>query len=147
MFGLISGSIRTVTLRMCFGLVFAALVIASHAARSEENFLAPAMNVATIQSAISTTDPQRDYRLSASLVFTRSEDSPAAWSGFGNPAGRSNIIDPQKDTAWPANPAWQLSPGNVTFSLSSLLRFESKTDRIELKPKRHSIALIWRKSF
>ncbi|MFA6971986.1 MAG: hypothetical protein WC208_11375 [Gallionella sp.] len=147
MFSLISGSIRTITLRMCFSLVFAVLIAASHTALSEENFLAPVLNVATIQSVIADTDSQRTYRLSANIALTRSEVSTPFGSEFGYFPERSIVIDPQKNTAWTANPTWQFSPGGGSVFLSSLLRFESKADRIEIKPKRHSISFIWRKSF
>lgn len=147
MFSPISVSIQTIALRMFLGFVFAGLVVASHTAQSEEDFFAPVMEVTTIQSAISNTGAQHAYRLSTGIALTRSEIVTPFGSEFGNPAGRSDVIDPQKNTAWTANPTWQLSPGGGSAFLSSLLRFESKTDRIEIKPKRHSISFTWRKSF
>ncbi|MDO8264513.1 MAG: hypothetical protein Q7T21_15010 [Gallionella sp.] len=147
MFSPISVSIRTIALRMFFGFVFAGLVVASRTAQSEEDFFAPVMDLATIQSAITNTGAQHAYRLSTGIALTRSELTSPFGSEFGNPQGRSDIIDPQKNTAWTANPSWQFSPGGGSAFLSSLLRFESKADRIEIKPKRHSISFTWRKSF
>ncbi len=147
MFSPISASIRVLAIHLFFGFIFASLAVASHTAQSEEVYWPPAMEVATIQSAISNTDAQHVYRLSAGIAFNRPEIASPFGSEPGNPQGRSNVIDPQKNTAWTANPTWQFSPGGGSVFLSSLLRFESKTDRIEIKPKRHSVWFEWRKSF
>ncbi len=140
-------SIRTIAQRMFFGLIWAGLAVVSHTAQSEEGFWPPAMELATIKSAISNTDAQHAYRLSTSIALSRSEVATPFGSEFGNFPERSIAIDPQKNTALTANPTWQFTPGGGSVFLSSLLRFESKTDRIEIKPKRHSISFTWRKSF
>lgn len=147
MFSPISVFIQTIARRMFFGFVFVSLSVASHTAQSEEDFFAPVMELATIQSAISNTGAQHAYRLSTGIALTRSEIASPFGSQFGNPPGRNDVIDPQKNAAWTTNPSWQFSPGGGSAFLSSLLRFESKADRIEIKPKRHSISFIWRKSF
>ena len=146
---LISGFcfIQAVILRACFCLVFAGLTVAAHTAQSQENLPATDLDILTIQPARADTDRLLPYRLNLNVALTRSADTPPFGSGFGNTSMLENIAGPTKETVWPTNAPWQFTPNNAPVSLRTLLRFESKDERLDIKPKRHSFSVEWRKSF
>jgi hypothetical protein len=147
MFSLISGPVRANTLRVCFCLALTGLIATSYPAKSEEDFFAPGLEVATIQSAISNTAAQHSYRVSAIISLGRSEDAALSDTRFGNSLWPQCITEPKQKTLWPIEEHWKIAPLNERVSLSTLLLYESNGDRISIKPRRHSIRFEWRKSF
>lgn len=87
------------------------------------------------------------YRLNLKVAFTRAAKNAPFGSGFGNTPMLEHIADPAKETIWPTNALWQFTPDNAPVSLRTLLRFDSKDERFDIKPKRHSFSVEWRKSF
>lgn len=148
MSGLISGSgfIQTTLLRMCFGLVFVGLAVATHTAWSEESPFAPDLDVLTIQPVRAKGD-LLPYRFNTSITLTHPTDITPAGSGFGNTPRLHIVVEPKKEVAWSVNSHWQVTQGSDRISLSPVLRFESKDERIEVKPRRNSIWVGWRKAF
>jgi hypothetical protein len=147
MFSLISGPVPANSLRACFCLVLAGLLATSYSAKSEEGFFAPGLEVVTIQSAISNTAAQHTYRVSAIIALGRSEDAALSDTRFGNTPRPQGVAEAKQETLWPTEEHWKITPLNERVSLSALLRYESKEDRISIKPQRHSIRFEWRKSF
>jgi hypothetical protein len=147
MFNLMSGSVRAITLHVCFCLALAGLIATSYPAKSEEDIFAPGLEIATIQSAISNTAAQHSYRVSAIIALGRSEDAALSDTRFGNTLRPQGIAEPKQETLWPTEKHWNIAPLNERVSLSTLLRYESKGYRISIKPQRHSIRFEWRKSF
>jgi len=149
MYSLISGScfIQVAMLRMCFGLVFVGLAVAAHTAQSEESRFAPDLDILTIHLANSDADSLLHYRLNANVALTRSAETAPIGSGFSNAPQLRLIAEPKKETVWPIHTHWQVTSDSDRASLSPLLRFESKGDRIEIKPRRHSVWVGWRRAF
>ena len=141
-----SGFIQAVMLRACFGLIFVGLAVAAHTAQSEESPFAPDLDILTIQPVRANGD-LLPYRFNASITLTRSADAAPASSGFGNTPRLHAVAEPGKETVWSTNSRWQVTPGSDRASLSPALRFESKEERVEIKPRRHSIWIGWRKAF
>lgn len=138
--------IRAAILRMCFGLVFVGLAVATHTAQSEEISFAPDLNILTIQPVRSVADWLLPQRLNVSVVLTRSDDT-AVGSEFSNMPRLHRVNDLKKETSWSTNARWQVTPDSDRVSLSPVLRFESKGERLEIKPQRHSVQITWRKAF
>lgn len=144
MSGLISGFIQTTLLRMCFGLVFVGLAVAAHTAWSEESSFAPDLDILTIQPVRANGD-LLPYRFNASITLARLAD--VAGSELGNTPRLHIVAAPQKEIIWSTNSRWQVTPDSDRVSLSPVLRFESKGERVEIKPRRNSIWVGWRKAF
>jgi hypothetical protein len=147
---LITGSsfIRAVALRICFGLVLAGLAIAAHKAQSEEGSFIPDLEILTIQPVRSDTDWLIPYRLNANLSLNRAADVASIDAGHGNtPRLHLVVAEPKKETTWSTNSRWKFTAGNGRTSLSPSLRFESKGEILEIKPRRHSFWVVWRKTF
>lgn len=145
----ISGSyfFQAAMLRMCFGLVFVGLAVATHTAQSEESSLASDLEILTIQPVRPDVDWLRPYRISMSFALTRSMDSAPIGAGLSYTPRLHPVANPKKETAWPTNARWQIARDSGRVSLSPLLRFESAGERIEVKPRRHSFQVVWRKEF
>lgn len=143
----VSCYIQAATLRICFGLVFVGLAIAAHTAQSEESSFAHDMSILTIQPVRSGADRLLPYQFNVSVVLTRPADTTPVGAGFSNTPRLHLVTEPKKDTVWPIDAHWQATPDSDRISLSPLLRFESKGERIEIKPRRHSIWVGWRKAF
>jgi hypothetical protein len=147
MFNLISSPIQANTLRLCFYLALAGLLATSYKAKSEEGLFASSLDVATLQSAISNTAGQHAYRMSAIIALERSENFALSDTGHANPLPLQGVTGQKQETLWQTDEHWKIAPLNERISLSALLRYESKEDRITIKPQRHSIRFEWRKSF
>lgn len=145
----ISGScfFQAAMLRMCFGLVFVGLAVAAHTAQSEESSLASDLEILTIQPVRLDADWLRPYRISMNIALARSMDSAPIGSGLSHTPRLHPVANPKEETAWPTNVRWQIAHDSDRISLSPLLRFESAGERIEVKPRRHSFQVVWRKEF
>lgn len=143
------GFIQTAMRRICSGLLFAGLVATAHIAQSEENHFAPDLDILTIQPVRTDNDRLIPYRLNARLALSRSTDSAPADSKFNNTPRLYLVAASNKDAAWSTNARWQIAPSGDQdrISLSPILRLESKGERFEIKPRRHSIWFAWHKTF
>lgn len=140
--------IQVAMFRICFGLAFVGLAVAAHTAQSEESSFAPDLDILTIQPVRSDADSLLPYRLNMNIALTRSVDTAPIGSGFSNNAPRLHLIaEPKKEAAWSTAARWQVTHDSDSISLSPLLRFESKGERFEIKPQRHSVWVRWRKAF
>lgn len=149
MFSSIPGScyFQATMLRMCFGLVFVGLAVAAHTAQSEESSLAADLEILTIQPVRPDADWLRPYRISMSFALTHSMDSAPIGAGLSYTPRLHPVANPKKEIAWPTNARWQIARDSGRVSLSHMLRFELAGERIEVKPRRHSFQVVWRKEF
>jgi hypothetical protein len=139
--------IRAVMLRMCFGLVFVGMAVATHTAQSEENPFAPELEILTIQPVRASADWLLPYRLDTNIALIRPTDATSVGSGSSNTPRLHIVAEPKKEAAWSTKAHWQIAPNNSNASLSPILRFESKGERFEIKPRRHSVWVGWHKAF
>lgn len=132
-------------LRICVGLVFIGLTVMTHAAGAAENLFARDVDILALQMARSEAG-WLPYRLDASVAFARTEDSPPAKSVFNNTPRLYLVAETKLRAVWPTSARWQIAPDNDSMSLTPVMRFESKKDRIEIKPQQHAIWFVWRKA-
>ena len=136
--------------RLGLGLFLVGLTVATHAAQPEQDLFAPHLDLLKIQPVHADTDglPRlAHYRFSASVVLTHAAD-------VGPPNYSSNSLvlanaasEPQPEAVWARSGGWQLISGGDRPSLSPLLRIESKDEKLEVTPRRHSLRIEWRKNF
>ena len=78
----------------------------------------------------------------------RTERTPS-FLGFGSTSRLPSVANPKTETRWTLTARRPLisisSEGRA--SLSPLMLNESKGESLEIKPRRHSILIMWRKSF
>lgn len=143
---LISGSlfVRATMPRICFWLMSIGLAVTANKAQSEENSFATDLDILAIQPVRSSVGGPFPYQLKTDVVPVRPEN--AAKSGGSNTLRLRLVTRQKEESVWPTNSRWQISSGDRT-SLSPVLHFESKGERIEIKPRRHSVWVVWRKGF
>lgn len=148
MFVFIFGSrfTQTFMLRICSGLVLAGLTVAAHKAQSEEGSFAPDLEILTIQPTRSGTGWLIPYRLKANFPLNQSADVVSTDAAPDNMPKLHLVAEPKKPASWPTSSGWQTAPGNDRAILSPILRFESKGERLEIKPYRRSLWVVWRQS-
>lgn len=140
-------STRAGVLRLCSGLVFICLVAVAHKAQSDENFFARDLDILTILPLYSDTDSVFPYQVKTGVALSRPDDMPSAASGLGGTLRLGLVAETKGDAAWSKNAHWQIAHDSDRVSLSPILRLESKGGRFEIKPRRHSIWVVWRKAF
>ena len=147
MFNFFIGShgFQAAMLRMCFWLMSIGLAVTANKAQSEESSFAPDQDMPAVYPAYSGTDWLYPYRPKADVVLARVENTAAPGPEFSI-ALRPHLASRQKEqAAWSTNSRWQFSNGDRT-SFSPVLRFDSDGKRIEIKPRRDSIWVVWRKA-
>lgn len=143
--------IQAAMLRMCFWVLFIGLAVAVHTAWSEEGPFSTDLDILAVQAVRADTYWFFPYRLNTHLVLDRSENAAAVGSVFSNTPRLHLVAEPGREALWPTNASWQITSdsdrdaGHV--SLAPVLRFESKGEQIEIKPRRKSIWIVWRKAF
>ena len=149
MSNLISGFcfIRVATLRICYGLAFIGLTVAAHTVRADEGSLTPNLDILTIQRVRSGADWLLSYRLSTNVALTRSSDTVRVRPRFSSVPKLHFVAELKKESVGATDLRWQIVPNSDRVSLSPLLRFESKGERLEIKPRRTSVSVVWRKAF
>ncbi|MBI3222113.1 MAG: hypothetical protein HYZ46_03335 [Nitrosomonadales bacterium] len=148
MFHLISGLcfFQSGWMHIRFFMAFLGLLVAAHAARSEEDASAHDLDILAIQVERSDVDQLLPYQINATVVLERAKDIGRAGPEFSGTAQIYLVAESKKDVAWEEKSHWELAPAGGSAGLSPLLRFESKGERIEIKPRFHSIWFIWRKA-
>lgn len=139
--------IRVTMLRMCCGVIFVGLVVVAHKAQSEEDFFAHDMDILTIQAVFSGTGLMFPNQIKTDSFLSRPDNIAPVEPGPSKTLRLGLVAETKANTAWAANAQWQIAPGSNRASLSPFLRFESKEGQIDIKPRRHSIWVVWRKAF
>lgn len=135
----VSGQIQTTMLRICFLLAFIGWAVA---AQSEGGLVAPNMEIMIIQPARTTPVWLGSYRFNMHAAFTRSENNSTPIAALSGSSLQNTVADPKE--AGTINTHLHSTPGSI--NLSPHLSFESKEDKVEIRPRRHSIWIIWRKA-
>jgi len=129
-------------LRMCFWLVFAGFAATAHTAQSEEGAFSTDLEILTIQPVRSGIEGLLPYRLDVNFTLIRSKDS----APVGSSTPRLYLVaEPKKEAGWTTNSRWKVASESDHVLVSPILRFESKGERIEIKPQRHAVWIGWRK--
>jgi len=126
------------------------MAVATPAAEPEKSLLPANLDLLTLQAQPLDADGSartKAYRLTLSLVPERAPDSAAFGPGFSYPSRLSPAVEPQKDVAWATsgNSAGYLDGARAAWL--PLLRLETKGERLEIKPRRHSLSMQWTKAF
>ncbi|MDH4216143.1 MAG: hypothetical protein OEV23_04510 [Gallionella sp.] len=122
------------------------LAISSQSARSEA-FSARDLDIFTVQPIYTGSAWQLPFKLKLDIVLGRTWKSTTAQAGSSNILQLGLSAEPKENAAWPTNALMQVAPSNERASLSPVMRFESKGERIEIKPRRSSISFVWCKAF
>ena len=133
-------------MHVCLGVVFVGLAIAAHTAQSEEGSFAHNPDILTTKLVSSDTDWQPSYRLNTNVALNRSEDSAPTGLGFSGTPRLFLVTEPKKEADWSINVQKQIPSGSNCSPLSPILCFDSKEERPEIKPRRDSFWVVWRKA-
>jgi len=122
------------------------LAVTANKAQSEEGSFATDLDILSIQPVRSGAGGLFPYRFKTDVVFARPDNAtPAGSGGLSNTLRLRLVTKPKEEVVWPTNSRWQISNSDRA-SLSPVLHFESKGERIEIKPRHHSIWVVWRKA-
>lgn len=122
------------------------MVMATQASAQDYAAPLPGTDLATLQFVQFDADGRlrnTPYRLSLSLVPIRPAN--AFEPGFAT-AARAMAID-ERPGNWLGRDSRTLWADSEGPSLAPMLRLETKGERLELKPRRHSLSIQWRKAF
>ena len=139
--------IQAAMLRVCFGLMSVGLAVAAHTAQSEEGSFARDLDILTIQPEYSGADWLFPYQINTNIALTRSGDAAPAGSVSSKTLRLRLIAEPKTEAGWTSNARRKTASDGERTSLLPVLRFESKGERLEIKPRRSSIWVVWRKEF
>jgi hypothetical protein len=122
------------------------MAAAVHAGPAEEALFVPDLDLfttPTVQFDVHGLTRATHYRLTGGIVPVNANDAPF---GLGlNGASRAlPAVERHKDIAWTSTSNTGLFNSDRT-SLAVQLRLESKGERLELIPRRHSVWILWRK--
>jgi len=148
MSSLISGSgfIQAAVFRMCCGWIFVGLAVAVHAAWSEEYSFVRDLDILMIQPVRSEAGGLFPYRINTSIVLTGPENNAPAGSVFSNAPQLHILVESKQEGIFSAYERWKMTSDSDRVSFLPILRLESKGEWIEIKPRRHSIWVEWRKA-
>jgi hypothetical protein len=130
-----------------FGFVFIGLAVAAHPAQSKEGSFAPNPDILTIQLVSSETEWRLPYRLNTNVALNSSTDSALTGLGISNTPRLFLVAEPNKEIFWSTIAPKKITSDSDCSSSSPLLCFESKEERLEIKPRRDSVWVVWRKMF
>jgi hypothetical protein len=133
-------------MHICFGVIFVVLAFAAHTAQSKEGLFAPKTDLLTIKLVNTDIKWQPSYRLNTNVALNPSEDSIPSRLGFSFTPRMFLIAEPKKEADWSINIRKQIPSGSDCSTLSSLICFDSKEERPEIKPQRDSFWVVWRKA-
>ncbi len=130
-------------------LWMALVVNVAHSAEAELNSSFGDHDLLVIQKVQFVADGRTrttSFRLTLSIVPIRSTDT------FLGPVleGSRHLIpvfEQQKEVPWATSESRMKFIDGSSILLSPLLRLESKDEQIELRPRRHSMAIRWRMVF
>lgn len=133
-----------------FGLLLLGMAVVANAAEPENVVFSrspelPMLRVVQFESAV--REHATPYRLSLSVVPTPPQEISPFGAEFDSTSRLPAAIERQKEIAWVANTNRTGIFGRERTSLLPLLRFESKVERLEVRPRRHSLSVEWRLAF
>ena len=134
--------------RFGFGLLLLGMALMAQAAAPENSlsFRHPdLLTVQIVQLDIDGFVRPKPYRLSLSIVPIHSADDMR----FGSVSNSSSRLAPivERPTNWATTDNLSRFIDRDHGASSALLRLETKGERIEIRPRRHSLSIQWRKSF
>jgi hypothetical protein len=135
--------------RLGIALVLLGLAAATHAAPPGDGIFLPSLDLLAVQpmqfdaAGLARATP---YRFTAGIVPIPVTGNAPSGVVFGNTSRASSTLSPHEETSWTANAGWTQFIGGDRTSWSPLLRVESKAERLELVPRRHSVWIQWRRS-
>jgi hypothetical protein len=130
-----------------FVLLFLWMAVAANAAEPENGVFSRNRELPTLQIVQFDSAGQervKPYRLILSVVPIPSADTSSFGPRFGSASQLPAVIERQKEISWVANTNRTDVFGKDRASLLPLLRLESKDERLEIRPRRHSLSIEWR---
>lgn len=126
------------------------MAIAAHATEPEDraflrNTNQPAVQIVQLDTVGSAR--VKPFLLILSIVPVPSSDAAPFRLGFDDPGRLPATVEKKKEIAWAANANWPEVLGRDRASLVPHLRLELNGERVEIRPRRHSLSLEWRKGF
>jgi len=132
--------------RMFFNVLIAGLAIVAHTAHSEEIPLTHDLDILTIQPVRTEANRLFPYRLKTNVVITRATGTAPAASELSYTPRLHLFIETKKADRF-SDARQQILFETGLASLAPILRFESKGGQVDIKPRRHSVWVVWRKDF
>lgn len=83
----------------------------------------------------------KDYQLTLSIVPIRPAGVASFGAGFNSASRLHPVVD--QPVAWATNNYWGRFFDNDSSASTPLLRLESKNERLEIRPRRHSLSIQW----
>jgi len=147
MSGLIFGS-NIIHEAMHVGLwfLFIGLAVTAHTAQSEEGSFSFKKDISTFSLVNPDTQWQPSYRINTNVALNRSKDASPIGAGASSTPRLLLVAEPKKEDDWSINIQKQIPSSNNCSPLSSLLCFDSKEERPDIKPLRDSFWVVWRKA-
>jgi len=133
-----------------FEILLMGMAVAAHAAAPENSSFFSTPDLPTVDIVqFEANGPARTalYRLTLSIVPTRSVDTGPFGSELGSTPRLTPVIERPKEIAWAASANRMKFGGSDGSSWSPSMRFESKGERLEIRPRRHSLSINWHKAF
>ncbi|MBI5439461.1 MAG: hypothetical protein HY936_11060 [Nitrosomonadales bacterium] len=119
--------------------------IAAYTAQPEDGLFAPDRDILIIRQARSDTGWLFPYLPNANFALSLSSDTASVMPGLRGIPQKLIVGNPKKGAVWPTNARWQIASDGPLFS--PILRFESKEERLDIKPRRRSIWIGWGEAF
>ncbi|MFZ2300953.1 MAG: hypothetical protein WAW10_03665 [Gallionella sp.] len=120
-------------------------VIAAYRVQSEEDLFAPDLDRSTIQLELPDADWLFSHRHNEYLASSFSGDAAPNMSRPNSTSRSHTVATTRNEVIWLTNERWQIASDSALFS--PVLRFESKGERFDIKPRRRSIWFGWRETF
>lgn len=129
-------------IRMCVGLVFAGLAVASNTAHSEEGSITPDLAILTIQPVLTDSSWLLPDQISASVVLTHLPvTTPIGLGSDGT--SQLSVTKPQQETVLATKSHWQPTYDDNRVSLLRLLRLEFKGGLANISVRPRLISIEW----
>lgn len=119
--------------------------VVAHAAQYEEDLFVPDLDMLTTKPAYSDTDWLFSQSPNENFTLNPSGDTASNNSGLNNTLRLNFAAKPKKGLVWLTKESWQIASDGAL--LSPILRFESKEERLDIKPRRRSIWFGWCETF
>ncbi len=135
--------------RLDFAALFCAMAAATAGQAAETSLLLSEFGASTAAELQASADGQprnKPYRLTLSLVPVRYPEANRFGPGFSSVSRVSPAVDAQPEVAWAGGDSATRYVDGARAAWLPLLRFETKGERLEFKPRRHSLSIQWTKA-
>lgn len=135
--------------RLGSGLLLLGMAVMAHAAGIENSDFFRDSDLPAIQVAQFDTNRlarTTSYRLTLSIVPIHSASAVPFGAGFGGTSILPPVIEPPIAGATRTHLTRFFDRGSPSPAMLPLLRLESKGERLEIKPRRHSLSIQWSKT-